>query len=119
MTDSNDEVVTTTEQVIEEIVHQEQQPTTTAATDNSQISSSDDKTVKNDDVDFSVVDALPPQLNKGAESEVVSKSVEKGAKVVDEDSKKKDDNIPFSQLFRYASPIDKLFIILGRIFSYI
>src|SRR3954462_5118573 len=100
MTDSNDEVVTTTEQVIEEVV---QQPTTTAAN----ITTSDDKTVKNDDIDFSVVDALPPQLNKGAESEEVSKSVEKGAKVVDEDSKKKDDNIPFSQLFRYASPVDK------------
>jgi hypothetical protein len=112
MSDSNDKVVETTEQVVNEIVH----------TENSQTTSSDDKTVGNDDIDFSVVDALPPQLNKdtGTETETeVLKSAEKGVKVKDKDDKKKDDKksdaLPFSQLFRYASPVDKLFIILGKI----
>lgn len=121
MTDSNDKVVTTIEQVKEEVIHQEQQPTTTATnistesfTENSKTSSSDDKTFKND-IDFSIVDALPPQLNKSAESEEALKPVEKDAKVTEESDKEKDDKLPFSQLFRYASPIDKLFIILGRI----
>src|SRR5687768_7515390 len=98
MTDSNDKVVTT----IEEEVHQEQQPTTTAEnittesfTENAKTSSSDDKTVKNDDdVNFSIVDALPPQLNKSAESEEALKPVEKGAKVTEEDNKEKDDRLP-------------------------
>src|SRR2546423_13943389 len=109
LNDKNDKVVTTIEQVKEEVVHQEQQPTTTAAnittesfTENSKTSSSDDKIVKNDDVDFSIVDALPPQLNKGAESEEASKPVEKDAKVIKEDKKEKNDKLPFSQLFRYA-----------------
>ena len=108
MSDSNDKVVTTTKQVVEEIIQ----------TENSKTTSSDDKTVKNDDVDFSIVDALPPQLNKDSEKGTDElKPDEKDAKVKDSKEKddKKSDALPFSQLFRYASPVDKLFIILGKI----
>ena len=127
MEDINNDIVTTTT----EVVHQEQQPNTTtgSSTEQSQTSSSDDKTVKNDDIDFSVVDALPSQLNKDTiktetdDNDPILKSGEKGEKVAEvedkDDSKKKDggksDTLSFSQLFRYASPVDKLFILLGRI----
>lgn len=108
----------------EEIIVKERSTTavitsTDSPTEKSQTSSSDEKTVN--DVDFSVVDALPPQSNNDDINQDESlKSTEKGEKTKDSKKKdkdnKNDDKLPFSQLFRYASAIDKLYMILGIIF---
>lgn len=109
----------------EEIVAKENSTTavitsTELLTEKSQTSSSDEKTVN--DVDFSIVDALPPQSNNDdINQDEPSKSTEKGenakdSKKKDKDDKKDDDKLPFSQLFHYASAIDKLYMILGIIF---
>ncbi|CAB4481222.1 uncharacterized protein OCT59_003157 [Rhizophagus irregularis] len=107
----------------EEIIVKERSTTavitsTDSPTEKSQTSSSDEKTVN--DVDFSVVDALPPQSNNDDINQDESlKSTEKGEKTKDSKKKdkdnKNDDKLPFSQLFRYASAIDKLYMILGSI----
>jgi hypothetical protein len=132
MTDLKDQnnpkvVLTTSEASEEEIIVKENTATSVVATElpteKSQTSSSDEKTVN--DVDLTVVDALPPQTNNDdINQDELSKSTEKGANAKDNKKKKKDkkddkkdDKLPFSQLFRYASATDKLYMILGNNFS--
>ena len=118
--ETNEEFVET---VKEEIIVNEQ-PTTAAVIATiskspivkSQTLSSDEKTAN--DIDFSVVDSLPPQTNNDAINDTLI--TEKGEKSANtKNSKKKDDKksdvLPLSQLFRYATPTDKLYIVLGII----
>ncbi|GET00767.1 multidrug resistance protein 1 [Rhizophagus clarus] len=132
MTDSKDQnnskVALSTSETSEEIVIKENSTTavitaTELSTEKSQSSSSDEKTIN--DVDFSVVDALPPQSNNDdINQNELSQSTEKDANVKNskkKDKKKdkkddqKDDKLPFAQLFRYASATDKLYMTLGTI----
>jgi len=86
------------------------------------ISTPNTSTLNDEDIDFSVVDALPPQQSsssdtteKDDEEEVDEKSKVKKSKKSKKKDDKKPDTIPMSQMFKYATPLDKFYMIVGSI----
>ncbi|GBB85298.1 hypothetical protein RclHR1_11860005 [Rhizophagus clarus] len=89
-------------------------------------------TLYEEEIDFSIVDALPPQHTSKSDSagqdddekedhddkvnEKSSSKIKKSKKKkVKKSSKTENNTIPMSQMFRFATPLDKFYMIVGSI----
>jgi hypothetical protein len=89
-------------------------------------------TLYEEEIDFSIVDALPPQhISKSDPSEQnddekenhdddkvnekLSSKIKKSKKKKDKKSSTENNTIPMSQMFRFATPLDKFYMIVGTI----
>lgn len=85
-------------------------------------------TLYEEEIDFSIVDALPPQHTSKPEQdndevedqydkvdEKSSSKIKKSKKKKDKKSSTESNTIPMSQLFRFATPLDKFYMIVGAI----
>ncbi|RIB22625.1 P-glyco protein ABCB5 [Gigaspora rosea] len=79
--------------------------------------------VKEEEIDFSVVDALPPQKNVDDEKSTNIKEEEddddlkKEKKIKQKKQKDKAATVSFFKLFRFATPLDIIFMVVGSIAS--
>lgn len=88
-------------------------------------------TLYEEEIDFSIVDALPPQHTSKSNSpeqdndevedqydkvdEKSSSKIKKSKKKKDKKSSTESNTIPMSQMFRFATPLDKIYMIVGTI----
>ncbi|CAG8467342.1 5545_t:CDS:10 [Racocetra persica] len=81
-------------------------------------SMSDNTTDVKEEIDFSVVDALPPQKTDNSEkSTMTSDDLKKAKKLNHKKQKENAATVSFFKLFRFATPLDIIFIIIGSISS--
>ncbi|CAG8807783.1 5445_t:CDS:2, partial [Cetraspora pellucida] len=75
--------------------------------------------VKEEEIDFSVVDALPQQKIDNSEKSIITNNddLKKVKKLNQKKQKEKAAAVSFFKLFRFATPLDIIFIIIGSLSS--